>query len=61
MPVILADTETRRAWLDAGVSVEEALSLCVALPAGRTVAKPANPAVNSVHSPEGPELLGAPV
>jgi len=61
MPVVLADTETRRAWLDAGVSVEEVLSLCVALPAGRTVAKPANPAVNSVQSPEGPELLAAPV
>ena len=60
MPVILADTELRRAWLDAGVSGEEALSLCGALSAERVAVTPANPAVNSVHSPEGPGLLLAP-
>lgn len=61
MPVILADPETLRAWLDAEVSVDEALSLCGALPADRTSVKPANPAVNNVRSPEGPELMLAPV
>jgi putative SOS response-associated peptidase YedK len=61
MPVILADPETLRAWLDVEVSVNEALSLCGALSAGRTFVKPANPAVNNVRSPEGPELMLAPV
>ena len=58
--MVLADPETRRAWLDADLSVAEALSLCAALPTGPTAARPANPAVNSVHSPEGPEMLLAP-
>ncbi len=60
MPVVLADPQTLRAWLDAEISANEALSLCGALPADRTTVTPANPAVNNVHSPEGPELLLAP-
>jgi len=55
-----AQALSRRAWLDAGVSAAEALSLCGALPEQRVSATQANPAVNSVHSPEGPELLLAP-
>jgi putative SOS response-associated peptidase YedK len=60
MPVVLADRDAQRAWLDPSVGDEEALSLCGALPAARTSAKPANPAVNSVEAEEGPELLRAP-
>ncbi len=60
MPVILADQEILRAWLDAEVSADEALSLCGALPDERVAVTPANPAVNNVRSPEGPELLIAP-
>ena len=60
MPVILADQEILRAWLDAEVSADEALSLCAALPDERVAVTPANPAVNNVRSPEGPELLIAP-
>lgn len=57
MPVILLDPEILQAWLDPEVSANEALSLCGALPADRTTVKPANPAVNNVRSPEGPELM----
>lgn len=59
MPVILADPAAQRAWLDPTVGVEEALELCRALPDARMSARPANPAVNNVNSPEGPELLVA--
>jgi putative SOS response-associated peptidase YedK len=59
MPVILANPQAQRAWLDPSVGGEEALELCRALPAQRMSARPANPAVNSVNSPEGPELLVA--
>ncbi len=60
MPVILADRDTQRAWLDPALDTDEALALCKALPAGRLTARPANPAVNKAGVPEGPELLLAP-
>jgi putative SOS response-associated peptidase YedK len=59
MPVILADVETMRAWLDPAVSPEEALSLCEPLPADRISARLASQAVNNVRNPEGPEMLVA--
>lgn len=59
MPVMLADPQAQRAWLDPSIGAEEALELCSALPAQRLSARPANPAVGSVNSPEGPELLVA--
>lgn len=60
MPVVLADEDARRAWLDRAVGAEEALQLCGPLPEGRLSATPANPAVNKAGVPEGPELLRAP-
>lgn len=57
MPVILPDAELWRAWLDPSVSAEEAVTLCEPLAAERMSATPASRAVNSVRSPEGPELL----
>jgi putative SOS response-associated peptidase YedK len=61
MPVILADEDAQRAWLDPALGAEEALALCGALPAERLTAHAANPAVNNVHTAvEGPELLVAP-
>jgi putative SOS response-associated peptidase YedK len=62
MPVILADEDARRAWLDPSLGAEEALALCGPLPEARLSAHPANPAVNKVGDdvPEGPELLVAP-
>jgi putative SOS response-associated peptidase YedK len=61
MPVILADEDVQRAWLDPALDADEALALCGALPAERLTARPANPAVNNVHTAaEGPELLVAP-
>ncbi|MHB8531582.1 MAG: SOS response-associated peptidase [Solirubrobacteraceae bacterium] len=58
MPVVLADEDARRAWLDARVGAEEALALCGPLPESRLSARPANPAVNKVDpDAEGPELL----
>jgi len=61
MPVILADEDAQRAWLDPALGTEEALELCGALPAERLSAHPANPAVNRVlDTVEGPELLRAP-
>ncbi len=61
MPVILADRDAQRAWLDERLDAEEALELCGALPASRLSAAPANPAVNKVDDAvEGPELLRAP-
>ena len=62
MPVVLPDPELWRAWLDPSVLPEEALTLCEPLPAERISATLASQAVNSVRSPEGPELLvGAPL
>jgi putative SOS response-associated peptidase YedK len=40
MPVILADAELWRAWIDPGVSAKEALSLCGPLPAERMSVRP---------------------
>lgn len=59
MPVVLADREAQRAWLDPSLDVAEALSLCGPLPADRLCATPANPAVNKAGV-EAPELLVAP-
>jgi putative SOS response-associated peptidase YedK len=62
MPVILADADAQRAWLDPALDAEDALALCGALPAERLSARPANPAVNKAGDldAEGPELLRAP-
>jgi putative SOS response-associated peptidase YedK len=62
MPVILADSDAQRAWLDARLDAEDALALCGPLPAARLSARPANPAVNKAGDldAEGPELLVAP-
>lgn len=60
MPVVLADEESWRAWLDPSLDAAEALSLCGALPESRLSAAPASPAMNRPGVPEGPELLRAP-
>jgi putative SOS response-associated peptidase YedK len=61
MPVILADAEAQRAWLDPSLDAEEALALCGPLPEARLSASPANPAVNNVRTAvDGPDLLVAP-
>jgi putative SOS response-associated peptidase YedK len=60
MPVILADRDAQLAWLAPDVGAEEALALCGPLPPERLSARAANPAVNKVDIPEGPELLTAP-
>ncbi|HEX4435386.1 MAG TPA: SOS response-associated peptidase [Solirubrobacteraceae bacterium] len=61
MPVILADADAQRAWLDPSLDAEEALALCGPLPEERLSAAPANPAVNNVRTAvDGPELLVAP-
>jgi putative SOS response-associated peptidase YedK len=61
MPVILADEDAQRAWLDPELGAEEALALCGALPESRLSAAPANPALNKPGAAEeGPELLRAP-
>jgi putative SOS response-associated peptidase YedK len=62
MPVILADRDSQRAWLDGNLDAHEALELCAALPSSRLSAVPANPAVNKPgDAAEGPELLRAAV
>ena len=61
MPVILADRDAQRAWLDERLGAQEALALCGALPEGRLSAHPANPLLNKPDPDlEGPELLIAP-
>jgi putative SOS response-associated peptidase YedK len=61
MPVILAEEEARRAWLDPGLDTQDALALCEPLPTSRLSARPANPAVNKPDpAGEGPQLLIAP-
>lgn len=61
MPVVLADEDAQRAWLDPSVGAEEALALCGPLPEARLSARPVNPAVNKVDpETEGPQLLAAP-
>jgi putative SOS response-associated peptidase YedK len=56
MPVVLADSETHRAWLSPDLGVE-VLDLCGPLPSDRLSARPANPAVNKAGEFDGPELL----
>jgi putative SOS response-associated peptidase YedK len=62
MPVMLADADAQRAWLDPALGAEDALALCGALPTERLSARAANPAVNKAGEldAEGPELLEAP-
>ena len=61
MPVILADPDVQRAWLDASLDAGEALALCQALPSARLSARPANPALNRPDPDlEGPQLLEYP-
>jgi putative SOS response-associated peptidase YedK len=61
MPVILPDLQSQRAWLDPGMSTEDALELCRPLATERLSARAANPALNRVdRGAEGPELLVAP-
>jgi putative SOS response-associated peptidase YedK len=60
MPVILADSDAQRAWLDPSLGTEDVLELCRALPESRLSARAANPAVNKPGANEGPELLEAP-
>ena len=61
MPVILADRDVQRAWLDPGLGAEEALQLCGPLAEARLSARPANPARNKPDPDlEGPELLRPP-
>jgi putative SOS response-associated peptidase YedK len=61
MPVVLADRDVQRAWLDESLGAEEALALCGALPETRLSAHAANPLVNKPDpDAEGPELLIAP-
>jgi putative SOS response-associated peptidase YedK len=61
MPVILADRDVQRAWLDPGLGAEEALQLCGPLAEARLSATPANPALNKPDEAlEGPELLRPP-
>ncbi len=57
MPVILADADSRDAWLDPRVDAEEALALCGPLPAERLSARPVSQAVNKAGELDGPELL----
>ena len=60
MPVILADRDAQRAWLDPALTTEDVLELCRALPSSRLSARPANPTVNKAGAEEGPQLLEAP-
>jgi putative SOS response-associated peptidase YedK len=60
MPVILADEDRWRAWLDGDLDAEEALALCEPLATARLSAVPANPALNKPGAAEeGPDLLRA--
>jgi putative SOS response-associated peptidase YedK len=61
MPVVLADRDAQRAWLDPALGAADVLELCHPLAASRLSARPANPAVNRAGTGvEGPELLRAP-
>jgi putative SOS response-associated peptidase YedK len=61
MPVILADRDVQRAWLDPRLGAEEALQLCGPLAEARLSATPANPALNKpAEAVEGPQLLRPP-
>ena len=62
MPVILADADMQRAWLDPNLGVNDPRSPAAGgpLPAARLSAKAANPAVNKAGVPESESLLVAP-
>jgi len=61
MPVILADPDAQRAWLDPRLDADDVLALCGPLPEARLTSIPANPALNKPdEATEGPELLRAP-
>jgi putative SOS response-associated peptidase YedK len=61
MPVILSGADAEKAWLDPSLSAEDAVEMCVPLPADRMDGAPANPKLNKVGKGiEGPELLVAP-
>jgi putative SOS response-associated peptidase YedK len=61
MPVILADDESRAAWLDPSVGTDEALALCGPLPADRMTARAVTTAVNRVGpGAEGPGMIAPP-
>jgi len=59
MPCVLASPEEEAAWLAPEVDADAALELLLSLDDARTVAAPANPAVNRAGV-EGPELIVAP-
>ena len=59
MPVVLADSSGREAWLDARLDGREVSELLRPLPADRLSIRPASPLVNSVKN-DGPECLSAP-
>ncbi len=56
MPVMLADKEAWRAWLDPALDGEAASELLVPFPAERMIAQPANPIMNSGRH-EGADCL----
>src|SRR3954452_13226697 len=61
MPVILPDPEAEAAWLNPGLSQEEAVAMCVPIEGRRVDGEPANPKLNKVGKGiEGPELLVVP-
>jgi putative SOS response-associated peptidase YedK len=61
MPVILADEQSRRAWLDPALDAHDALALCGPLPVQRLSARPVRTALNKPDpDTEGPQLLVAP-
>ena len=60
MPVILADEDAQRAWLDPDLDGPLATQLLRPLPSFLMKARPASPLVNSARN-EGPELLEAPL
>src|SRR3954451_4780929 len=61
MPSMLPSREAETAWLDPGLSAEDAIAMCGPLPADRMDGAPANPKLNKVGKGiEGPELLVAP-
>jgi putative SOS response-associated peptidase YedK len=61
MPAILPGPEAEAAWLDPGLSAEEAVAMCGPLQVSRMQSAPANPKLNKVGKGiEGPELLLAP-
>ena len=56
MPVVLADSDSHRAWLNPELGVE-VLDICGPLPTDRLSARPASPAVNKAGEFDGPGLL----